>query len=413
MSLHPRAVAFLCAALVLTQTGCQKGLPDPASPAPALENADSPPPTGQEARHFAERMLRAVRARDAAAIDALLRLRDLSERLVSDLEVSPNERRSFLEGVAKALKRVSYGQQILQAIGDDGSYKLLRIRTVDGRPRPLFRMIHSDGRINYHEYVLARHKDGEVATEDVFILMTGERISQTMRRLVIPFFASVRNKSLLQKIAPDELGNLKTFGAMADAIRAGDFKSAVAHYRTLPRKYQEQKPVLIGYVQATMNLGADGEGEYLAALETFRKLYPDDAAVDFISIDYFYLKKQYDQARKAIDRLDQAVGGDPYLNVVRGNASMEAGRFEEARQAMEKAIQAEPDATNAYWVRISLALREKKHADTLKWLQAIVEKCHVEVQDLAAVPEYADFVKSPQYGEWQKWYAGRGKKDTP
>jgi tetratricopeptide (TPR) repeat protein len=163
-----------------------------------------------------------------------------------------------------------------------------------------------------------------------------------------------------------------------------------------------------------MNLGPDGEADYLAALETFRKLYPNDPAIDLHSIDYYLLKKRYDEAHKAIDRLNEAVGGDPYLGVLHGHVWMEAGQFEKARRAIERGIKEEPHLTNGYWSRITLSLREKKHADTLHWLKMIVEKCQVEIQDLAAVPDYADFVKSPQHGEWQKWYAGRRKGEgTP
>lgn len=157
-----------------------------------------------------------------------------------------------------------------------------------------------------------------------------------------------------------------------------------------------------------MKLGADGEADYLAAMQMFRKLYPEDAAIDFISIDYFFLQKRFDEARKSIDRLDRAVGGDPYLNVIRGNAWMEEGRFDEARQAMEEAIKKKPDLANAYWMRITLSLRERKHADTLKWLQTTVEKWHVTIGNLNEFPDYAEFVNSPQHGEWLEWYAGHG-----
>jgi tetratricopeptide (TPR) repeat protein len=408
MSLPIRPVAWLCAVLLLTQAGCRKALPDPASPAPALESA-GPPPTEQEARQFADRMTSAVRAGDAAAIDQLLRLAGLAERVISDLGLSSRERQGFLAGVATSLRQASFGQQILQGIKGDGSYQLLRIRTVDGRPRPLFRMIHSEGALNYHDYALARHKDGEVVTEDMFVFVNGEPLSQTVRRLVIPALASLRDKGAHRGVDPQELSSLEAVGAMTRAFRGGDFKTAVTTYRTLPRQCQERKPILVLYVQATMGLGEDGEADYLAAMETFRKLFPNDAAVDFISIDYFLLKKRYDEARLAMDRLNEAVGGDPYLGVLRGTAWMEEGRFEEAGRAIEKAIQEEPGLTPAYWARVTLSLREKNHNDTLKWLKIIVGNRGVEVQDLAAVPEYAEFVKSPRHGEWQKWYATRGK----
>lgn len=410
---HVRPVVLLCAAILLTPAGCKKELPDPASPAPPLANA-GPPPTEEEAQQFADRMTRAVRARDAVAMDKLLRLSDLTERIISDLDLSDQFRQGIRKGMTQSMRQASLGQQVLQSIQDDGSYQLLRIRTVDGRPRPLFRLIGSEGALNYHDYYLARYEDGEVATEDMFVFASGEPISQSMRRLLIPAVASLRGKGLFGKLDPQELDSMKTIRSMAKAIRARNYKSAIAAYRTLPRTFQERKPVLILYIQATMNLETDGDAEYLAALEVFRKLYPRDAALDFISIDYFFLKKRYDEACRAMDRINKAVGGDPYLDVLRGSALLEAGRFKEARQAIEKAIKDEPNLVQAYWFRIGLSLREKKYADTLAWLQRIVEKCHVDIQDLTGVPDYAGFVASPQYTMWQKWNAGRAKgKDQP
>ena len=36
-----------------------------------------------------------------------------------------------------------------------------------------------------------------------------------------------------------------------------------------------------------------------------------------ISIDYYLLKKDYPRGLECIDRFEQAVGGDPYLNIIR------------------------------------------------------------------------------------------------
>jgi tetratricopeptide (TPR) repeat protein len=128
-----------------------------------------------------------------------------------------------------------------------------------------------------------------------------------------------------------------------------------------------------------------------------------------VSIDYLFLKNKFDDLIQCLDRIDQAVGGDPYLNVLRGNAHAAAGRFAAARTAHEAAIKAEPDLTEAYTARISLALMEKNHEDTLKWLKAVVEQRGIQIKDLTKVPEYAEFVTSPQYPEFKQWYAERQK----
>jgi hypothetical protein len=188
MSPPGRFVVLVWTAVLLTQTGCKRPLPDPASPAPAMQDA-GPPPTEAEAKEFADRMTQAVQARDAAAIDQLVREEDLIERIISDLGLSTRQRQAALRGMAKSLPQAGMGQQILRWINGDGSYNLLRIRAVDGRPRPLFRLIGSDGGFTYHEYILARHKDGQVAAEDMYIYLSAEPLSQTMRRILIPAVA--------------------------------------------------------------------------------------------------------------------------------------------------------------------------------------------------------------------------------
>jgi hypothetical protein len=288
MSHHSRFVVLFWTAALLIQTGCKRALPDPASPAPAMKDAGSPP-TEAEAKEFADRMTQAAQARDAAAIDQLVREEDLFERVISDLGLSTRQRQSALKGMTNALPQAGVSQQILRSTKGGGSYKLLRIRAVDGRLRPLFRLIGSDGGLNYHEYILGRHKDGKVVAEDVYIYLSGEQFSQTMRRVIIPAVATHQAAGGPGKIASEEVSSLKTCSTVSKAMMAGDFKSAVAAYRTLPKKFQEQKPILLVYMQATWHLGADGEADYLASLERFRQLYPDDAAIDLISLDYLSL----------------------------------------------------------------------------------------------------------------------------
>ena len=51
----------------------------------------------------------------------------------------------------------------------------------------------------------------------------------------------------------------------------------------------------------------------------FSQAHPNDAMIDLISVDAYILRKAYDKALEAIDRVDKAIGRDPYLKVLRGN----------------------------------------------------------------------------------------------
>lgn len=405
MKCPPARHIMLSVCLLVFQSGCQKAVPKPDTPAPAVK-ASGPPPTHAEAETFADKMTKAVKAADPNQVNQLIRTEDLLKRLVSDLELSLNDRESFVRGATEKMAGRGFGESIIKATRE-GSYKLLRIYEKEGRQRVLFRMISSDA-VNYHEYSLIRFPDGEVATEDIFIFLTGEPFSQTIRRMLIPMLGAIR----LRGSDSEQLKNIEALGEIMQEFQAGRYEKGVSSINRLPGKFKEQRFVLHMYMQASLRQGEAGERDYLAAMEKYRELYPNDASIDFISIDYYFLKKRYDEAIRAIDRIDKAIGGDPYLRVLRSGAHSEAGRFADARTDIEKAITEEPNLINAYWVRIALSLREKNHEDTLTWLKAIVERLNVEFQDLSTVPDYAEFVKSSQHAQWRKWYAQRKKPDT-
>src|SRR5262249_28440975 len=136
-----------------------------------------------------------------------------------------------------------------------------------------------------------------------------------------------------------------------------------------------------------------------------------DPAVDIVSIDYYVLKKQFKEALDCVERLDKAVGGDPYLFVLRANLLLESGQFTDAIAAVDKALKQEPKLEEAYWSRITIALKEKKHGDTSVWLKKAVEELNLTLneEEMRNTPEYQPFLQSPEYREFRRWYEKRKK----
>ena len=60
-------------------------------------------------------------------------------------------------------------------------------------------------------------------------------------------------------------------------------------------------------------------------------------------MDYHFLKQDYPKTAKAVDQLDQQVGGDPYLNLFRANIAIGQNDAEAARGFVETLIKALPD----------------------------------------------------------------------
>ncbi len=294
-------------------------------------------------------------------------------------------------------------KNIFNVVDQGGSFKLLRIRTVADRKSALFRVTTGDGSFNYVEVTLARFSDGRVGLNDCYNYFAGEMISQTFRRIMIPL-EQARSSNPVAGFNQVLVANLPTASEMVQAFGARRFRESVSKYEMLPQPLRDNKTFFLIYLSAIAELNDQNSEDWFKGVERFRELYPDDASLDLHSIDYYTSRKMFDQALKSVDCLEKSVGGDALLIAKRADILRKAGRYEESRKQVEAAMKSEPELVDAYWSAIELSLAEKKFAETLNWLKAVVTTCKVEIEDLEENEVYADFVKSPQYREWREWY---------
>jgi thioredoxin-like negative regulator of GroEL len=375
------------------------------SPAPAVNFG--PPVTEAECLEFGKKLEAAIAAKDKDAALRLMRIEDLMQRSLSDLDIPPGPRNAMMQGFRKA----GTGQVtdiLIDAMDKGGHYRFLRVQTVDGRLRALMRLFHPEQGVNYHGITLARFPDGQIASEDMHIMVSGEMLSQTFRRLILPFVAE-QNRGLLERLGGAERLYTKHMGdiqALTAAARAGKAKEAMTIYSRLPPELLKDKSLHLIALNATRQ---GDEADYTALLESYRRNHPNDPSIDIMSIDYFIMKKQYDEALQCLRRADRAIGGDPYLLMMQGTVLADAGKLGEAKAALEEAIAQEPTLENAYWSRVTVALKAKDHADAMAWLKKVVEKCNVTLDEEAMkkIDEYAEFVKSPQFKEVLDWQKAR------
>jgi tetratricopeptide (TPR) repeat protein len=144
------------------------------------------------------------------------------------------------------------------------------------------------------------------------------------------------------------------------------------------------------------------ERQYEQAIQDFRKFFPDDPALDLVTVDSYDMQKQYGKARAAVDRVDRAVGGDPYLNLLRAQFYFVEKKYDEALQCARKAVAAESDLAPAYWVQVNVSLHKKDFDETTRLLGVLEQDLGIRIGKLTTIPEYADYVKSPQYATWAK-----------
>ncbi len=353
-------------------------------PQPALAG-----PTAQEVE-LARKLEKAVLQGDARGLGACIDFNAMMERATRGVGDAKMQK-SFGSGVAASMP-ANLAAQLKKQIDEGGSYVLLRHRRVGEKQRPLLRLVSPQG-LNYHELLPA---DAGGKYIDIHVSITGEWMSDTLRRIYVAAVAA--EKGELRGREAELVESMPQVQKLQAAAREGRHAEALAIYAGLPKSVRDEKFVLIPRLQAAQNVG---EKEYLAAVDDFEKAHPKDPVLVQISIDGLFLRKKYDEAIQAVDRLDEAVGGDPYLNVYRGNAHWAAGRKDKAKEAADKAIKDEPTLKEAYWARMEFALPEREHRVVADLLTVLETKLGVELGDLSA-ELFAEFVKSPEYAAWMK-----------
>jgi tetratricopeptide (TPR) repeat protein len=258
------------------------------------------------------------------------------------------------------------------------------------------------------DFVPIRQANGRVVAEDIFSASNGELATESNRRLQLKVAAEQNHGPPGHPPSTAKLWvpNIPKLNDMLRAKRERKYAEAIQIYRTLPAEIRAEKSIYLRYLWASEAVSAN---EFLIALDGFRRQFPGDAALTFQDVDYYLLNRSFEEALRSIDKAEKAIGGDPYLNALRAKILVKAWRHKEARTFADKAIEQEPTLTHGYWGRIAVSLAETHHADTLALLKKLVENTGQSVGDLRNDPDFVVFVRTPEYAEWVKWYAGRKK----
>ena len=286
------------------------------------------------------------------------------------------------------------------------SCKYLSTRQVAGKTRVLLRMLMRNGAVNYHELILIRGQDGQPRIADVFLYVTGETMSDTARRAALPALIDSQ-KSLLQRIfttQSDLITHYQHWRELMLLSGQGRYQQVLNAYADLPASLQKEKFILVQQIRASQMLGRPREQLYLQALELWQRTYPDDPSIDLISIDACLLRKHYDEALGHVDRLDRAVGGDPYLDVQRAFILEMKGDDVKAEAAAKRAIEREPTLLRAYDALLASLVHQHRFAEAVALLTKIEKMIGVSRRQLAAIVENGplnkDLVRSDEYHQW-------------
>ena len=389
------AHALACGLALCALTACGEP-PPPATPASI-----------EECEKFFETVSAAFSSGSAKKAAACFDIRALLEKAMRKRLSNTDAvkiQKGFLEGATKP----NGVFDSFASLGKSGTVKVLRTRRVEGRTRMLVRAAGDNG-VNYLDMDVTKHPEtGALKAADVYIFLSAEDLSTTMRRAMLPHLK--RKKGFARLFTEDdvEVKHSKDLLNVARLVRESRMRAAITAFDELPEKLRFRKHLLFMRLNAASSL--DDDKEYEKTLDLFRSKHPKDACIDMLSIDYYTMRKDYDAAVACIHRVDAAVGGDPYLKMAEAVLWLAAEQHKKAREAAEAALRAEPELEGLHSTMLDIALAGERFDDAIKHIDELERRgTEWSLEAMKASEEWAPFLASEEGKAWAEKRKGAGK----
>ena len=280
-ALYKRMLPFLFAFFLIACGGKEK---------PILE---------KEAREFAKKLEQSIEKKDGQFMDDAVDRDEIIKR--AGLK-SSSSAREFGAGIRKA---ANMGTKIVEALKEEGSYELVKVYEKESKQHMIFRL-YSDGSINYHDMELKRKK-GDIKIADIFVYTSGENLSTTIKG-IYDQFEGIIDKSNKTDAWISSLPDIRK------KINAGEYQEAYDLFMKIPEEGRKSKAFRI--VKVEICTGLDDE-KHQQAIDELLAAFPNEANMQLILMDAFFMRKEYDKVMGAINAVDKMINKDPFLDYYR------------------------------------------------------------------------------------------------
>ena len=348
---------------------------------------------------FGKELAASVREGDAVAFEKLFSHKRFGELTIQGMRMpSARYKRDFVSGFVKGLKRNEGG--VSHAFLGQG-YAFLRVLDYQGQHRVLCRLYDSETGVNYHAYACETSTDGRVRAIDFYNYASRESTSDAVRRLAVQAIAANEDRSLVESmfskkdaLLASEMKNVRRFGEVAQARKVDE---GLKIYNALPEAPQKEKSVMIMWT-SLLAIRDEDERAYAEALKLYADTFPNDPSLTLMMVDYHIVTEDYPSAFAALDTIEEDVGPDPALDVLRSNIALTQTDHEKALRLAERALSADPTFEDAHWSAIAAASPLENYACMLAHLLPLRDTFDYEFDPAALRAEelYQKFMESPE-----------------
>lgn len=314
------------------------------------------PVTEAEAKTFARELEKNMDKRNGGFMDDAIHWEVFYNRMKAAPGTTGEITRREFRTMVKSMK---LGIRTAENLGKEGKFTMLRSYADNGKRHVLFRLYSEEG-INYYDFELAKVKD-KTGIADIFIYLSGENISETVKELIFQANAATKNKP-----SADERRRADKLNEVRQLLRQERYKEVVDIVDNLPASWKKVRVFMMTRLIAASRYDPD---LFEQSLAEYRAAFPNANKVELMLLDGYITQKKYDEALQAINNLDKQLGKDPLLDLQRGSLYYQAGKPDSAIMVLERLTQNMPDFEDGYSQLIQiLALngQEKRAGELFK-----------------------------------------------
>jgi tetratricopeptide (TPR) repeat protein len=375
------------------------------APAVAKTDANSLPPglaaLGDADRSAAEQMGRdfakAITQSDA---DGVQRLIDLDGLVWSIASAPPPVEVGMDESVKGMLGTMGSRFAAQMPGGTSATSRGLVERS--GEARALIRLLMGEQEsLNYIELRLGKRPDGRIVTFDWYDHYQGRYAAHGMRDgLATSIESLLISEYGLEKSQLTE-SNVASMQQLIFEALNGNFALCLEAYAKLPEDVRKLRAVMLARQRAAMQLGS--EEALLASLADLDARYGDDPELQLIVNDYGFLTRDKEKVLASVERLLKILKHDAAIYEMKALVHQGEGEIDEARKALQAAIQNDPDMTSPYWTLIDIDIQRKDYESVIATFDTLESRFGIELdpEAIAAAPSFADLASSEAFTKWR------------
>lgn len=312
--------------------------------------------TKQEAIEFAGELEKTIAKGDAGFLDNAFAKKEFVKRM----QLPDNkDAGSYATGI---LQKLQLGSQLTAALTDKDNFSFIKHYEKEGKQHVLFRIYtDKDGSLNYQDYELVK-AEGKCKVADVYIYMSGETMSETLRSLynTLDKHVSEQNKSL----ADDNIEGIYEFKNAKELMMKGRYAEAKDVYDKLPLYLRKTKAASLINVRICSGLNNEA---YAKAIDDYRQQFPGEPNINMLMIDGYFMQKNYLKVIEVVNALDSQINKDPLLDYYRYLSYNLMNDTENAGNCLKRLATEMPDFEKGILelIAVNMGNGNRKSADSL------------------------------------------------